>query len=174
MKNFTFISTFIFALLISTQAFASWAFFVIPNPLNLLTSESGEVGVFATNNFTTTETLVINTGNNFGFSAPAFGTNVTGPGGINGEVAPVNNNQVVSPGETVLLTNITFTDTVGGTLDNPSSDEFDITFNFNSESAQPFNLFGTTIAVTAVPEPATVATAGLVIGSCLFRRRRRK
>ena len=174
MKNFTFISTFIFALLISTQAFASWAFFVTPNPLNLLTSGAGEVGVFATNNFTTTEILVINTGNDFGFSAPGSGANVTGLSGINGVVEPVTNNQEVSPGETVLLTNIRFTDTAGGTIDNPLSDEFDITFSFNSESTEPFNLFGTTIVVTAVPEPATVATAGLVIGSCLFRRRRRK
>lgn len=151
-----------------------WAFSIVPANLTVFdTTGMGSVSIFATNDFNTVETLTLNAGDNIEFSSPGTGTNVLGPNGINGVVS-TNNGLSISPGETVELATLTFTDTVGGTPSNPLVDQFVFGFLFQSESAPEFsNVFAGSINVTAIPEPATIASVALVFGVCIGRRRRK-
>jgi len=180
MKNFVNYFAIAIALtMIAPQiAEASFAFTVVPPNLTVGNLGSAKIRIFGTNNDTmaastltilpSTLTLIADQGlstENMGFTATSNGiagsivTTFTSPG-------------AVAAGDSVEIASITFTDTVGGTLENPIVGSFDLGFGFQTDSGD-FGGFGTSIQVTAIPEPATLATVGLVVGTCVCRRRRK-
>ena len=151
-----------------SATFGAWSFSIAPSLVIYNSNGSVTTSVFATHTFTDDQTI---------FSATvdfSGATSETGANGIEGTVTSFGATGTVSANTAIEIGTLTFTDNVGGTGQNPVIDSFDVNASIVS-IGNGVNLFEDvlSIEITAIPEPATLATFGLVIGSCFVSRRRR-
>ena len=159
---------------------ASFIFSVVPANVTVGNLGSTKVRIFGTNNNASLSTLTIVPSSlvliaDQGLSTENSGTTVNSNGISGSIVTTFTSPGAVAAGATVEIASLDFTDTVGGTIEDPVIGSFDLGFGFTSDTNGDFDAggFGTSIQVTAIPEPATLATVALVVGTCVTRRRRK-
>ena len=177
-----FIACFAFV----SPANASWSLFIAAggsqytagSPIDVTVGTTTQLVFNATNTYGANQNLSVNSGFGLPFTLPASGTNITS-NGINGVI---NLNPgldgagsfiTVADGQTVTIATMDFTNVGGGTGSNPLFENFQFAAFVTQSSAPFFQNVVFDFAVTAVPEPATAATFGLMVGSAMVYRRRR-